>query len=78
MRETSGAGGSTLPLAEEQCINEVCNRFELARKAGERPRIEDDVGERPASWVLWKVCETNGPVEGDVVGTRVIGHDSEE
>jgi hypothetical protein len=60
MSETTGAGGNTLSLAEEQWINEVCNRFELAWKAGERPRIEDCVGERPASWVLWKVCNKEG------------------
>jgi serine/threonine protein kinase len=45
MREATGAGGNTLPLAEVQRINEVCNRFELAWKAGERPRIEEYVGD---------------------------------
>jgi hypothetical protein len=78
MREATGAGGDTLSLAEEQWINEVCNRFELAWKAGERPRIEDYVGERRALWVLRKVCDRKGPEEGDVAGARVIGHDSEE
>ena len=45
MRETTGAGGNTLSLAEEQRINEVCNRFELAWKAQEEPRIDDYLGD---------------------------------
>jgi serine/threonine protein kinase len=47
MSEKTRAGGGTLPLAVARRVNAVCNRFELAWQAGQRPRIEDHLGEVP-------------------------------
>jgi serine/threonine protein kinase/predicted Zn-dependent protease len=38
---------SSLPLSLQQCIDEACNRFELAWQAGQRPRLEDVLSGRP-------------------------------
>jgi serine/threonine protein kinase len=43
--EISDAGERTLRLSQALRINEVCNRFELAWRAGQRPRIEDYLGD---------------------------------
>jgi hypothetical protein len=45
MSELSEAPGRTLPLSVVQWVNAVCNRFEQAWRAGQRPRIEDYVGD---------------------------------
>jgi serine/threonine protein kinase len=47
MSEPTSSGQGTLPLSGAQRVNEVCNRFELAWKAGQRPRIEDFLGDTP-------------------------------
>jgi WD40 repeat protein/tetratricopeptide (TPR) repeat protein len=47
MSEITKARGSTLPLSAVRRINAVCNRFELAWKAGPRPLIEDYLGNTP-------------------------------
>jgi WD40 repeat protein/serine/threonine protein kinase len=45
MTAVSSQSASRLPLAQALRLNEVCNRFELAWKAGRRPRIEDYLGD---------------------------------
>src|SRR5262245_14176209 len=49
MSEISETQESTLPLSAAQWINEVCNRFEQAWQAGQRPRIEDYLVDAPES-----------------------------
>jgi serine/threonine protein kinase len=44
MSERSGADASALPLSAERRVDEVCDRFEAALVAGQRPRIEDYLG----------------------------------
>jgi serine/threonine protein kinase len=41
------ADGSALPLSLEERIDQVCDRFEAAWRAGQRPRIEGYVAEFP-------------------------------
>jgi WD40 repeat protein len=45
MSEIFDDGERTLRLSQALRINEVCNRFELAWRAGQRPRIEDYLGD---------------------------------
>jgi serine/threonine protein kinase/WD40 repeat protein len=45
MSEISQTGARTVRLSAAVRINEVCNRFELAWQAGQRPRIEDYLGD---------------------------------
>jgi WD40 repeat protein len=47
MTKATDAPEGTLPLTTARRINEVCNRFELAWQAGQRPRIEDYLGDTP-------------------------------
>jgi WD40 repeat protein len=47
MTKTTDSGQGTLPLTATRRINEVCNRFELAWQAGQRPRVEDYLGDTP-------------------------------
>jgi serine/threonine-protein kinase len=46
MNEVSEAPENT-PLSAAQWINAVCNRFERAWRAGQRPRVEDYLGDAP-------------------------------
>jgi WD40 repeat protein len=45
--QTSSQSDESLPLSQARRIDEACNAFELAWQAGQRPRIEDVVGDRP-------------------------------
>jgi WD40 repeat protein len=47
MTERSGSLDDSLPLTLVRQIDGACNRFELAWKAGQRPRIEDVVKDWP-------------------------------
>jgi serine/threonine-protein kinase len=47
MSEVSPRGEGPLPLSLGLRIEPACNRFELAWQAGQRPRIEDFLGELP-------------------------------
>jgi serine/threonine protein kinase/WD40 repeat protein/tetratricopeptide (TPR) repeat protein len=47
MTEVANSREPTLPLSGARRVNEVCNRFELAWQAGQRPRIEDYLGDTP-------------------------------
>jgi WD40 repeat protein/serine/threonine protein kinase len=47
MSAVSSQSASRLPLAQALRLNEACNRFELAWKAGRRPGIEDYLGDTP-------------------------------
>jgi serine/threonine-protein kinase len=47
MSPASSHSDERLPLSLARRIDEVCNAFELAWQAGQRPRIEDIVGDRP-------------------------------
>jgi tRNA A-37 threonylcarbamoyl transferase component Bud32 len=47
MSESFLSSEPALPLAVERRLNVVCNRFEMAWKAGQRPRIEDYLGDAP-------------------------------
>jgi hypothetical protein len=45
---TSGSTDEpSLPLAQARQVDAVCNQFEMAWKAGQRPRIEDYLGDIP-------------------------------
>jgi serine/threonine protein kinase len=45
MSEVAYPGEPTLRLSAALRINEACNRFELAWRAGQRPRVEDYLGD---------------------------------
>jgi serine/threonine protein kinase len=45
MSEAAPVREGTLPLSAVRRVNEVCNRFELAWQAGQRPGIEDYLGD---------------------------------
>jgi eukaryotic-like serine/threonine-protein kinase len=45
----TASGGGTQPWDFESQINLICDRFEAAWKGGDRPRIEDYLGDSPAS-----------------------------
>ncbi len=47
MQGLSPSSAERLPLSTERRINGICNRFEKAWRTGERPRIEDYLGETP-------------------------------
>src|SRR5687768_463686 len=44
------AGSETVPPPVAARIDEACDRFEAAWKAGDRPRIEDALGVLPEPW----------------------------
>jgi WD40 repeat protein/tRNA A-37 threonylcarbamoyl transferase component Bud32 len=45
MKQSEGPREESLGLSAEQRIDAVCRRFEAAWKAGERPRLEDHLGQ---------------------------------
>jgi hypothetical protein len=45
MSERTHVQDGTRPLSAERRVNAACNRFELAWQAGQRPRIEDYLGD---------------------------------
>jgi serine/threonine-protein kinase len=47
MSEATSIREGTLPLSAARRVNDVCNRFELAWQAGQRPGIEDYLGDVP-------------------------------
>jgi hypothetical protein len=47
MSETSRSISAGLPSALAEQVNRVCDQFEAAWQAGQRPRIEDHLGEAP-------------------------------
>jgi WD40 repeat protein len=47
MSEVSSQREQRLPLSAARQVDEACNAFELAWQAGQRPRIEDVLGDRP-------------------------------
>jgi WD40 repeat protein/tRNA A-37 threonylcarbamoyl transferase component Bud32 len=54
MSEAPSLDRQPLPESVGRLVDQVCNRFEAACKAGGRPRIEDFLGDRPepARWAL--------------------------
>ena len=47
MYTTGSTGEPSLPLAQARQVDAVCYQFEMAWKAGQRPRIEDYLPEPP-------------------------------
>jgi serine/threonine protein kinase len=49
MNDAPSPSSAAVPLSGERQVNERCDRFEVAWKAGERPRIEDYLTDTPES-----------------------------
>jgi hypothetical protein len=47
MSDASGSPAPTVPVAVARHMDQVCDRFEAVCQAGQRPRIEDYLGEAP-------------------------------
>jgi serine/threonine protein kinase len=57
MSEAPGSGREPLPPSGALPLEQVCNRFEDAWKAGQRPRLEDFLGDGPEAEREWLVRE---------------------